>query len=81
MIELKDTRKIARSTHHGAHGVYNSSTPPISRVRRPPAQRLHLVMTESIFSRTNIELRLWNNALDITTAPVHIIALVEDLDN
>ena len=81
MIELKDIRKLARPTHHGAHGVYNGSTPPISRVRGLPAQRRHLVMTKSIFSRTDIELRLWNSTLDISTAPVRIIAVVEDLDN
>jgi hypothetical protein len=81
MIELKDIRKIARHTYHGAHGVYNGSTPPISSVRGLPAQRCHLVMTESIFSKKNIELRLWNSTLDIPTAPVRIIALVEYLDN
>jgi hypothetical protein len=81
MIELEDIRRLARLTHHGAHGVYNGSTPPISRVQGLPAQRRHLVMTESVFSRTNIELRFWNNTLDTSTAPVRIIALVEDLDN
>jgi len=81
MIEFKDIRKMARPTHHGAHGIYDGSTPPNSRVRGLPAQRCHLVMTESIFSRTNIELRLWNNTLDISTAPVRIIALVEDIDD
>ena len=83
MIELEDIRrfKSARPTHHGAHGIYNGSTPPISRVQGLPAQRCHLVMTESIFSTTNTELRLWNDFLDIFNAPVRIIALVEDLDN
>jgi hypothetical protein len=81
MIELKDTRKIARPTYRSAHGVYNGSAPPISRVIGLPAQRCHLVMTESMFSRTNIELRLWNNTLDVSSAPVRIIALVEDPDN
>jgi hypothetical protein len=83
MIELKDRDewKMARPTHHGAHRVYNSGTPPISSVRWLLAQRCHLIMTESIFSRTNMEFRFCNDTLDITTAPVRIITLVEELDN